>query len=348
MVGAGVMGAATAWALARRGRDVVVLEQYGPDHTNGSSHGASRIYRLAYPDPFWVDLARRARTDWTELETEAGVELIARTGTVDHGRPDDVAAIRAALDAAGVDHEVLDPEVASERWAGMRFDGPVLHQADGGRVDADATRHVLVALAQHHGADLQWDTAVRAVEPTGDRARVTTDDVEYDAPTVVVAAGGWAGALLGSIVEQIALVVTQESAFHFAPRLAATWPSFIHHGSTARYGLETPGEGVKVAEHHTGPVVTTETRDFVVAPESRARVVDFVREWFPGLDPAPVSEVTCLYTSTSSEDFVLDRRGPIVVASPCSGHGFKFAPLIGRMAADLADGAPGEPRFALA
>ena len=101
-------------------------------------------------------------------------------------------------------------------------------------------------------------------------------------------------------------------------------------GAIARYGLETPGEGVKVAEHHTGPVVTAATRDFVVDRRVRARGRRVRRAWLPGLAPEPVSEVTCLYTNTATEDFVLDRVGPIVVVSPCSGHGFKFAPAIGR------------------
>ena len=164
----------------------------------------------------------------------------------------------------------------------------------------------------------------------------------------VVAAGAWVVDLARDTVPLPSLAVTQESAFHFAPRVASPWPSFIHHGDGARYGLETPGEGVKVAEHHTGPRVTADTRDFVVDAAARDRVVGFVESWMPGLEPVPVSEVTCLYTSTANEDFVLDRVGPIVVASPCSGHGFKFAPTIGRLVADLVTGAAPVPRFSLA
>jgi glycine/D-amino acid oxidase-like deaminating enzyme len=153
--------------------------------------------------------------------------------------------------------------------------------------------------------------------------------------------------LIGAEVTLPPLVVTQESAFHFAPREPLPWPSFIHHGAIACYGLATPGEGVKLAEHHTGGVVTADTRDFIVDANARRRVVELVERWFPGLAPEPVSEVTCLYTNTATEDFVLDRVGPIVVVSPCSGHGFKFAPIIGRMAADLAEGAAPVTRFAL-
>ena len=142
--------------------------------------------------------------------------------------------------------------------------------------------------------------------------------------------------------------VTQESVFHFAPREEPSWwPSLIHHGDPFVYGLETPGLGVKLAEHHTGPEVDPSTRDGVVDPGSRERIVQFVEQWMPGLVPVPVDEVTCLYTTTATEDFVIDRVGPVVVASPCSGHGFKFAPLVGRLIAEVVDGDDGPERFRL-
>jgi sarcosine oxidase len=348
VVGGGIMGASTAWSLARRGRSVVLLEQFGPGHTRGSSHGGSRIYRLAYPDPVYVDLARAAREEWRELEAETGADLLIRTGSVDHGDAASVRELAAEMVARHVNHEMLDPADAAARWPGMRFDGPVLHQPDGGRVMAGLAWELFLARFEELGGTLRWNTPARAVEVvSSDRARVVTDDETYQAPAVVVAAGGWAGSLLAPHVELPALVVTQESAFHFAPREKTSWPSFIHHAPVARYGLETPGEGVKVAEHHSGPVVSAQTRDFVVDADARARVSDFVAEWLPGLDPSPVTEVTCLYTNTANEDFILDRVGPIVIVSPCSGHGFKFAPAIGRMAANLVAGGAPDGRFAL-
>ena len=347
VVGAGVMGAAAAWQLARRGSSVVVLEQFEPEHTRGSSHGGSRIFRLAYPDQFWIDLARAARDAWRELEAASGSRVLVETGSVDHGDPAGVSAIRSALDAAGDPYEMLESAAAAERWPGMRFDGSVLHQADGGRLEAAVALRTFIAQAERSGAQFRWNAPVRALEARSDRVRVITDDETYDSAVVVVAAGSWVGDLLGSHLSLPRLVVTQESAFHFAPRKPVPWPSFIHHGAIFQYGLETPGEGVKVAEHHTGPSVTAAERDFVVDVAARARVVKFVEEWLPGLTPDPVSEVTCLYTNTANEDFVLDRVGPIVVASACSGHGFKFAPLVGDMVANLADGAAPISRFAL-
>jgi sarcosine oxidase len=343
VVGAGVMGAAAAWSLARRGRDVVVLEQFEQGHTRGSSHGASRIFRLAYPDRSWIDLARRARQGWRALEAEAGETLLTAAGSVDAGDPAAVEGIRAALAAAGVPHELLDPAGARARWAGIAFDGPVLHQPDGGRVESARALAAFVDRAEAHGAAVRHRAAVRAVELAGDRVLIATDDETYDASVAVVAAGAWAEPLVGDMVTLPPLVVTQESAFHFVPyEPAPAWPSFILHGAGADgapvYGVETPGEGVKVAEHHTGPVTTAATRDFVVDDDSRDRVGDVVRNQLPGLHPTPCNEVTCLYTSTPDEQFVLERAGPLVVVSPCSGHGFKFAPEIGRRVAALALG----------
>lgn len=244
--------------------------------------------------------------------------------------------------------ELLDPDEAARHWPGMRFDGEALHQLDGGRLDAALALRTLTGELERLGGAVRWNTPVRALETTGDRVRVLTDDETYDAGVVVVAAGAWVEPLLEQFVPLPRLVVTQESAFHFAPSDPLPWPSFIHHGPRTRYGLETPGEGVKVVEHHTGPEMNASSRDFVVDPAARERTVGFVETWLPGLSSLPVTEVTCLYTNTATEDFVLDRVGPIVVASPCSGHGFKFAPTIGKLIADVAAGEAPIARFALA
>ena len=350
IVGAGVMGAAAAWQLARRGERITVVEQFEDGHERGSSHGESRIFRLGYPDQFWVRLGCEALADWHELELESGVPLIAATGSVDHGDAASITTVLAAFDAEGVPVELLTPAVASQRWPGMRFEGAVVFQAGGGRIAAGAARMAMIEQAQQRGARFLWNTPVRAVETNGDRARVVIDDATIDADAVVVAAGAWCASLLADVVSLPPLRVTQESVFHFTPREQHSWwPSFIHHdaGTGTIYGLETPGEGVKLAEHGTGPEVNPSTRDGLVDPGSRERIVQFVESWMPGLAPVPVTEITCLYTKTPSEDFVIDRVGPIVVASPCSGHGFKFAPLVGRLVADVVGGADAPERFRL-
>ncbi len=348
MVGAGVMGAAAAWQLAWRGHRVTVVEQFDNGHTRGSSHGESRIFRLGYPDPFYVRLGRDALGAWRDLEDESGMRLLAPTGSVDHGGVDSVAVVLSVFDAEGVATELLTPSMAADRWPGMRFEGTVVFQPGGGRIASGAARTAMISQAQRHGAAFRWWTPVRRIEPDDDQVRVVAGDDVLVADVVVVAAGAWVMGLVADHVAMPALTVTQESVVHFEPRDGQDWwPSFIHHGPATIYGLETPGEGIKVAEHHTGPVVDPDTRNGLVDPWDRERLRGYAQRWLPGVDPAATTETTCLYTTTPTEDFVVDRVGPVVVASPCSGHGFKFSPLIGSLVADCVDGAAPMDRFRL-
>jgi sarcosine oxidase len=353
VVGAGAMGSATAWWLARRGRSVLLLERFEQGHGRGSSHGGARIFRFAYPDVDYVRLAQQALPLWRELEDEAGVPLVDQLGGVDHGRPDAVQAVADALAAAGTPGEWVPSAEAEERWPGFRFEGPVLFSASGGRCRADDAVRALQDRAAAHGADVRFGEGAESVlaGPGGDEAVVRTAAGEHRAPVAVVTAGSWVAKLLGASVPLPPTVVTREQPVHFPaadPAAEPTWPSFIHHREPWTYGCATPAEGVKVGLHHTGPLVDPDERDFEVDAALVARVVEYVERWLPGLRPEPRFPTTCLYTTTPDEDFVLDRRGPIVVGSPCSGHGFKFTPVIGRILADLADGRPGPGgRFSL-
>jgi len=250
---------------------------------------------------------------------------------------------------AGAASEQMSSDAASERWPGMRFGESVLFQPDAGCCDADATVHALQRRAAELGADVRFEVGDVAVEvaAAGVTARTPAGDA-YHAPVAVVACGPWASSALGGLVTLPPLTVTREQVFYFTARdVAAEWPSFIHHRDPFIYGLDTPGMGVKVAEHHTGAPTDPDGRSFDVDPEGQARVSSYVEEWFPGLDCRPVNAETCLYTTTPTQDFVVDRRGPVVVAAGFSGHGFKFVPLIGRLLADLALGRPGLRRLQL-
>lgn len=339
VVGGGAMGAATAWWAARAGRDVVLLERQPGHHALGSSHGRSRIFRLAYPDPYYVGLARAARDLWAVLEAESGTPLLEVTGGLDHGRAEAVGAVAAGLAASGVPYEQLSPDAAAERWPGLRFEHAVLHQADAGRLDADAVVTTLHAEAVRHGADLRFGTAAVAARATAYGVEVDTTGGVVEARVAVVAAGAWLPGLLGSLPAPDGLPplrVTQEQPVYFAPvDEDAAWPSFIHHrDGVTYYGLGAPGDGVKVGEHGTGRVIDPDAR-LPVEDAAVRRVEAYAAEWLPGVAPAARRVDGCLYTSTPDESFVLHRSGPVVVCSPCSGHGFKFVPAIGRMTADL-------------
>jgi len=357
IVGAGLMGAATAWATASPGLDVLVLEQFGAVHANGSSHGSARIVRRAYGDELYVRLTGRAFELWTELERQSSTSLLRMFGGIDFGSRRNVASVLEHLTAAGVEHEALPSQEAERRWPGMRFDGDIVYHPQAGTVDTQAAVGAFLAMAGTRGARIRSGTAARSIAVRGDQAVVTLDDgAELSAGTVVVAAGAWVGDLIGALVPLPPLRVTQQQIFHF-PRLdtsAPPWPSVIHQGDRPVYHLAGgrdggPHDDRKIGEHDAGRETTPTTRDGVVDPSSRERVVEYVKRWLPGLDPTPRGEATCLYTETPTEDFVLDRVGPIVICSPCSGHGAKFAPLIGVLSAGLVSGSGEVPeRFRLA
>jgi monomeric sarcosine oxidase len=357
VVGAGLMGSATAWAASQRGLSVLVVEQFEPGHRHGSSHGSARIVRRAYSDPLYTQLSGRAFELWRELEGDAGQPVLRMLGGLDFGPRRDVRAVAEHLAAGGVAHEVLDAADAERRWPGMRFGGPVVYHPQAGTVDADAAVAAFLDGARRRGAQLLSSTAVVSVRPDGDGAAVTlADGAALRAGQVVVAAGAWVGPLLDGLAPLPPLRVTQEQIFHF-PRLDAAaepWPSVIHEDELRVYHLAGgrdggPGDDRKIGDHEGGRPVTAAARDGAVDPAGRQRIIEYVKRWLPGLDPTPRGEATCLYTSTPSEDFILDRVGPLVVCSPCSGHGAKFAPLIGELATDLLLGRDTVPdRFRLA
>jgi len=332
----------------------VLVEASQPGHRRGSSHGSARIFRRAYPDPLYVRLTGQAQVLWRQLADEAGEELVTTTGAVDYC-PALPGMMQEIMTGFGVPVELMKAEAAAERWPGMSFGrDPVLYHPDGGVIDPERAMATMRGIAAARGAQICYGSPVLRVEADNAGATVHTVDRSWRAPVAIVAAGAWLGSLLGGQVPLPPLVVTQVQAFHFAPRDPGPWPVFMHHDEIVRYGLpagrdgEVPG-AVKIGEHGRGTVTTGDGRDGIVSPAARDRVRAFVCQRLGGLDPAPVGEASCLYTSTASEDFILDRYGPFVVCSPCSGHGAKFAPLVGEIAADLAcGGASPDRRFTLA
>lgn len=344
IVGGGAMGSASAWQLARRGAEVMLLEQFEPGHARGGSHGSSRIVRLAYTDPFYIELTATAMAHWDELEDEADERLLVGTGVIDHGDPPTVQALAAAMEIAGYPAEWLSAREAARRWPGLEFDGDVLHQHRGGRVHADNAVAAMQRLAIKHGAEMRHGVRVEAVQPQSDRVEVRTASDTMYAKQVVVAAGSWSPGVLAGVVAMPHLTVSLEQPVHFQPRdWSVPWPSFIHHQADATtrtgmsprgtYGLASP-DGVKVGFHGTGPVIDPDAgRD--VDPAALREVQEYVRRWVPGADADTAEAAPCLYDITDSSDFVIDQVRNVTVAAGFSGHGFKFTPLIGRLIAEL-------------
>jgi sarcosine oxidase len=351
VIGAGVMGSATAQWLAANGTTVVLIDQYERGHARGGSHGDSRIFRLAYPESDYVQLAQRSLTLWREIETNCGRELLIRTGGVDHGRGA-VASIGSALGRCGVGFEVVPAPTAMGRWPGMRFEGEVVLQADAGRLHADEAVDAFQALAESDGATLLFGCRAAIARVDDWRVVITTERGDFEADAVVLAAGPWAPLVTPGDLELPPLRVTHEQPAYFPVRQAGiAWPVFVHYdanpySSFAGYGLEVPGRGVKVGLHASGLVIDPGSVDRPSSREVRERLGEYVSSWLPGLAARPTETVSCVYDSTPDEDFVIDRRGRIVVATGFSGHGFKFAPAIGRLVGQIATGeALAPPRF---
>ncbi len=356
VVGAGLLGLATARALAARGRDVVLFEQASVGHPGGGSHGAARVFRLGYPDPGYVALAKRALGTWRDLESAAGKQLLVPAGQLTFGAR--LGELETALRGAGAPCEVLSAGEAAERFPEVAVDGPCLYEGASCVIAASRVLSVLAAALP----DIRTGTPVSRVEPDGDRVSVHAGEGVIRARAVIACAGPWTGKLLAGTGVTVPGTATLEQVAYVARAAgrAATGsrpPIFIRYGSRAPYGLPVPGSDLlKIGLHPMG----TGMAGPVIAPGGQAAGGDaglaaeltaVARRYLPGYDPVPVTTERCVYDNSPDEDFIVDRSGPLVIGCGTSGHGFKFGPLLGEWLADLATGHPPRAmpaRFSLA
>jgi sarcosine oxidase len=334
VVGAGIMGSATARALARGGHDVVLLEQFELGHARGSSHGEARIFRLVYADPTWVRLTQRALPLWRGLEAESGEEILTTRGSVDLGPGTDERV--AALTECGVEFDVVDGSDLGSRHP-LRIEGgtPALLQADGGVLNAASAQR-----AFQRGVRVLERTRVTGI----DEGRVHVEGGTVEARVVVVTAGAWVSRLLEPLGIRLPVTPTRETVGYFPWSGDGAHPTVIDWRVPEGYELPRPGDsvyalpspdGLKVGVHRTGPS-TDPDDEGSIDPEAIRCASDWVERYVEGVEPEPARTETCLYTNMPDESFVLERHGRVVVGSPCSGHGFKFAPVVGEELAGLA------------
>lgn len=354
VLGAGAAGTAAAYHLARRGERVTLVEQFAIGHDRGSSHGPSRIIRYSYADPAYARLMPAAFTAWRDLEADAGEAVYVRTGGVSLCRPhlDYVARVAGALAGLGVPHRRMT-------GADLRRSAPTFRVADDEDVVAEPDIGILAAgrivrlqaeLAVRHGrgrAELIEGLRARRLDLDGDRPAVIADGLAIEARRLVVAAGPWTARLLPGL--GVPLAVTRQVVAHLRPAdpgpyAVGRFPVFIRKleaDHEALYGLpDYAGAGVKVALHHVGPPADPDSPGGGVDPAEPARIAAALAEVLPELAAAPVDSAgACLYTVAPGEDFLvgpLPGRPDVAVATACSGHGFKFANLVGRILADYA------------
>lgn len=349
VVGLGGIGSAAACRLAARGARVLGLEQFELGHERGASQDESRIIRLSYHRPEYVELAKDAFAAWREVEAASGRQVLTITGGLDLGPLGALEAIEdyaAAMAAAGVDFEWLDTAELLRRWPQWRLDDGTrgLFQAAAGIADPSVGNPVHRELAVAHGAELVEQARVTAVrEHRGEVEVLTADGRRFTAGSVVLAMDAWTNDLLEPLGHPLPLRITREQVAWFEPAdpepfAPERFPIWIWLGEPSFYGFPAHrGRGPKLGQDIGGPDTTADGRSFEPDPDGLARIEDFLQRHLPGA-AGPARVKTCLYTLTPDRDFVLDCLPglPGVVVALGAAHGYKFAALFGRLLADLA------------
>ena len=342
VVGGGINGLAALRATARAGLDALLLEQFELGNTRGSSHGGSRIFRLSYPDVRFARLSVEALELWRQLEVERNERLIVHSGSLDFG--DEAGAIEHTFDQLKLPYDVVGADVVADRW-GLATEPGTRHlvQPDGGFLLADRALLALADSARHTGAEISEQEKVTdiAAEPGG--VTLTTGSREITTGAVIIAARPWAHDLLRPLGVALPGVATRETVVYFDASHPETLPALVEYPSDkcplpdgqAYYSLPAPGRGLKVGVHHAGRPASPDVDDGPDDAVAEA-AIDWVRRRWPSLDPTPVAVETCFYTNTADARLLVETHGRVVVASACSGHGFKFGPVTGEQAARLA------------
>jgi len=345
VVGLGAAGASTAHTLAKRGLHVLGVDQFAPPHALGSSHGGSRIIREAYFEGSdYVPLVRRAYELWEELERESGAKLLTPTGGLTIGRPDG-ALVAGALRSARVheiSHELLDAKDILRLFPDFRPESHMVavHERRAGVLDPEACVAASIAQAAKHGAEIRTGERVLDWCATDAGATVHVAGSRISAGSLVLAAGAWLPSLQGGA--DLGLWVERQVMHWFAPVQArAPGPVTVWELAPDRLIYTTPdlGEGSKIAIHHSGSAVSPDSIRRQVDASEVEEIEHIVTRYIPGLEPHVLRSATCMYTNTPDQHFLIDRHplhGNVVIASACSGHGFKFAPAVGELAARLA------------
>ena len=348
VVGLGAMGSAATMHLARRGRRVLGLDRYFPPHDRGATHGRSRLIRCAYYEGAdYVPLARRAWDQWLALGVERGEELLTPTGALSMGPAgaDVVEGARRSAEHWGLEHEILDAAEVHRRWPvfAPAASHVAVFETQAGFVRPEAGVAAMLALAAAAGATLRTGTQVTAWDVDGSSVRVVLPGGEVvEAGSLVLTPGPWAGEVLAGA--GIPTEVERQVQCWFTPPApgSGAHPAFMHEAAdgTMTYGAPAHnGFGTKVGIHYGGPVCDPSTIDRTVTAEEIDHVRAALAAFAPALAGEPQGAKTCMYTNTPDRHFVIGlhpQHPEVAIAAGFSGHGFKFAPVVGEILADLA------------
>src|SRR5690349_19058410 len=351
VIGLGAMGSATLYHLARRGVRTIGLEQFAPLHSRGSSHGDSRIIRETYFEhPLYVPLVQRAHELWRELELSSGTHLLTVNGGLMIGPPDwsvVTGTLRSAREHR-LPHQILEPDEVRKRFPPFRLPSDCVAVFDprAGYLDPEACTRAHLELATAAGAETKFEEPVVSWTASGRGVRVETSNETYDADKLLLSVGAWIGSVATDV--QLPVQVERQTLFWFAapaPGAAYSPPSFPIYAyefkpGTICYGFPELDKGVKASVMHDGMVVQSPQQlDRAVTASDLTALRDALGGVLPELSRARVRDsTTCIFTNTPDHDFVIDfhpEHDNVLISSPCSGHGFKFASAIGELQADL-------------
>ncbi|WP_166830074.1 N-methyl-L-tryptophan oxidase [Thalassoroseus pseudoceratinae] len=351
VLGVGGVGSAALYQLASRGLRVLGIDRFGIAHDQGSSHGETRVIRQAYFEhPDYVPLLRHAYRLWDQLEKEAESELFHRVGLMLCGPADGEAipGVKLAAERYGVDIETLSMTDAQKRFRGFQFpeETEVIFEPDAGFLEVENCVRTHIELAKQKGAQLRVGESVKGWQSESNSSvRVTTTTGEYHAGSLIISAGAWASEWLNAL--EIPLTVLRKVMLWFAVQTA----EYDEIQRTPVFYFERPdgtffappcsdGQTIRLVKHDGGETVTNPlTVDRDLKPNDVKPLVKFVRETLPGLDPLPTRHGVCLYTMSPDGHFLVDRHPDhekVVFAAGLSGHGFKFASVLGAALVDLA------------
>lgn len=349
VVGVGGMGSAATYHLAKRGLNVLALEQFNIPHAQGSSHGITRIIRLCYYEhPSYVPILLRAFELWRELQEHVDERLLYETGSIDAGSPGDLT-FEGSLSSCklhGLDYEVLKSEEVSKRYPAYHLpkDTMTVFQKDGGFLLPERCIVSHVVAAQELGADVRARESVLEWHPTAEGVRVVTDEGTYEAEQIVFTAGSWVGDLLKDMrsyarpERQVLGWFQPLQRDLFVPEKFPVFNIQVPEGRY--YGLPIYGiPGFKLGRyHHLDEPIKPNDLDVVCSREDQAILRNFVAKYFPKGNGPTMSLAPCMFTNTLDEHFIIDEHpehSQVLVVSPCSGHGFKFCSVVGEITADL-------------
>lgn len=359
IVGLGAMGSAAAFHLARRGQRIIGFDRFCPPHTMGSSHGQTRIIREAYfEDPVYVPMVQRAYELWDELQRASGKKLFLKTGGLMLGLPDSIVftGAKRSAEAHNLDHEILSCSEVTRRFPAIQPEPEMMavFEPRAGILFPEACIASHLFLSAKSGADIHVEESVLSWNATDQGIVVNTTKATYHAGRLILSAGAWVQSLLSDLIPP--LTVERQILFWFQPAqspaqfAAANCPIHLWQfdGDQFFYGFPDLGEGVKVARHHRGQTGEPLSLPRDVTCGETDDVSQIVRRFLPHAAGAVRASTVCLYTNTPDEHFWIDHHPAhpnVIIASPCSGHGFKFASTVGEILADLAT--TGRSRFDL-